>query len=224
MLFGKDPAAGGFELTSSAAISRGGHMDFFEVLKNRRSVRKFQDKPVPEEIIRDILRGAALAPETDTCRYYFGVVKDRHIRNELGKAAHFAQWISSAPVIFACCCDISWDIGKQKEDDYGVVGNTLRYNAEIVEFLRKHHDRKACKTLILATPVYIAAQHIILTAVSHGLRGCLVDFIRIARINEILGLPENIACQVLVPVGYPGEEPVKRESGIDKKIFYNTWS
>jgi nitroreductase len=199
-------------------------MELMKVFKNRRSVRKFKDIAVSEEIIEKILEGASLAPETDTCNYYFGVIRDNDIKKKLGEATHWADWISKAPVIFACCGDISWDIGEQSEDDYGVVGNKLRYDEEIIEFLRNNENRKASKTLLMSSPVYIAAQHMILTAVDNNLRGCLVDFMNLEKINSILNLPENITCQVLVPIGYPDEQPKNKES-YDKsiRVFKDKW-
>ncbi len=198
-------------------------MEFLDVIKKRRSVRKFKDIEISEEIINNILNSAKLAPETDTCNYYFGVIKDENVKNEIAKATLWAEWVAKAPVIFACCCDISWDIGEQKEEDYGVIGNKLRYSDEIVNFLMKHENRKACKTLIQSTPVYIAAQHMILTAVSHDLRGCFVDFMDIQKINTILELPEHVTCQLLVPIGYAGEIPREKSNRSDKVVFYDKW-
>jgi len=199
-------------------------MELLEIMRKRRSVRRFKDIDISNSIIIDILESAKLAPETDTCNYYFGVIKDAKVKNEIAGATLWAEWVAKAPVIFVCCCDISWDIGEQKEDDYGVIGNKLRYSEDIVNFLREHDNRKACKTLIQSSPVYIAAQHMILTAVSHNLRGCLVDFIDIKKINTILGLPEHITCQLLVPVGYADEIPgQKSNDSRNDMIFYEKW-
>ncbi|XMB67700.1 nitroreductase family protein [Mycoplasmatota bacterium zrk1] len=199
-------------------------MKILDIMRERRSVRKFKDIAISESVINDILESAKLAPKTDTCRYYFGVVTDDLIKNEIGSATLYAEWVAKAPVIFVCCTDISWDIGEQKEDDYGVIGNKLRYTEEVVNILRKDDNRKACKTLTLCTPVYIAAEHMILTAVSHNLRGCLVDFIDIERINKILELPEHITCQLLVPIGVADEKPKQKtvKSRTDM-FFYNKW-
>lgn len=200
-------------------------MELLEVLKKRRSVRKFKDIGIDDAIVSDILESGKLAPETDTCNYYFGVIKDTKVKNQIGSATLWAEWVANAPVIFACCCDISWDIRDQKDDDYGVIGNKLRYGDDIVNFLREHENRKACKTLMQSSPVYIAAQHMILTAVSHDLRGCLVDFIDIEKINKILGLPEHITCQLLVPIGYPNQTPKeKNNKDRDNIIFYDKWN
>ncbi len=199
-------------------------MELSEVIKRRRSVRKFKDIEINTDIINDLLESASLAPETDVNSYYFGVIYDNNIKNKIAEETLWAEWVAEAPVIFVCCVDISFDIADQSYDNYGVVGNKLRYNDEIVNYLREHQDRKVCKTLLQATPVYIAAQHIILTAVSHNLRGCLVDFIDIEKINKILGLPDNITCQVLVPIGYSDEAPEKKDKYNKKeRVFYNKW-
>lgn len=199
-------------------------MELLDIMRNRRSVRKFKDTDISDGIINDILESAKLAPETDTCKYYFGVIKDTQVKNEIAGATLWAEWVAKAPVVFACCCEISWDIGEQKDDDYGVIGNKLRYGDDIVNFLREHKNRKACKALMQSTPVYIAAQHMILTAVSHNLRGCLVDFINIEKINTILGLPEHITCQLLVPIGYPDETPGQRSNeSRNDMFFYDKW-
>lgn len=198
-------------------------MELKQVLQNRRSVRKFKNEEIPLDIINDIIGAAKLAPVTDTCNYYFGVIKDKKIKEELSKATHYADWVSSAPIIIACCCDISWDIGNEKDDSYGVIGSILRYGSEIVNFLRNHSDRRKCKTLTLASPIYVAAQHIILSAVSHGLRGCFVDFIDIDSVDNILELPENITCQLLVPLGYPDETPKERYKQLENNVFYDTY-
>ncbi len=199
-------------------------MELSQVLRERRSVRRFKDMPVSPDVIQDILEGASLAPETDTCNYYLGVVTDKDTKNALAQATLWADWIAGAPAIFAVCCDITWDIAGQADDSYGVTGNRLRYNREIIEFLRQHPDRKACKKLLCASPNYIVAQHIVLGAVSHGLRGCIVDFMDTERMNTVLGLPEHVSCQVLVPVGVADETPREKEAvNFDTRVFYDHW-
>lgn len=200
-------------------------MELNEAIKKRRSVRKFLDTQIEEEIIDEILGNAKLAPETDSCFYYFGVIKDVKIKNQIARATCWADWVEKAPVLFVCCADISLDLKDAKDDSYPVTGMKMRYGEDIVRFLREHEDRKACKTLMQATPVYIAAQHMILTAVSHGLRGCLVDFIDIEKINKILKLPEHITCQLLVPIGYPDEvQQPKNNQDRKNTVFYDEWS
>ncbi|MBE0479023.1 nitroreductase family protein, partial [Candidatus Aerophobetes bacterium] len=37
-------------------------MDFYEAIKTRRSIRKYQDRPVEEDKLQKILEAARLAP------------------------------------------------------------------------------------------------------------------------------------------------------------------
>ena len=39
-------------------------MDFFEVIKKRRSIRRFTEKPVPEQVLRKAFETAILAPNS----------------------------------------------------------------------------------------------------------------------------------------------------------------
>lgn len=194
-------------------------------MRERRSVRRFKDTPVSAKIIHEILVSASLAPETDTCSFYFGVVRDLEVKKGIAQATLGAQWVADAPVIFVCCADISWDIADQHANSYGVVGSKLRFGDNLVKLLMEHENRQVCKTILQAPPVYIAAQHMILSAVSHRLRGCLVDFIDVRKINNILDLPSHITCQVLVPIGYPNEVPRQKEQyDLRERAFCDNWS
>lgn len=198
-------------------------MNIKEVFKSRRSVRKFKDTEINDDIVNDILDAANSAPCTDTCNYFFGVIKDKDIKKKIGEATIYANWVENAPVIFVCCSNISFDIKEDDPASYSHLGITARYGKEIMDFLLSAKNRKGIKTLLQSSPVYIAAQHIILSAVSHGLRGCLVDFINLEEINSILNLPENVTCELLVPVGYADEEPMPIKVNEKDNVFYDRW-
>ena len=58
--------------------------DFFEVVRSRRSVRKFKRDPVPEEHLRQILDAARLAPTSGNQQpWKFLVVRDRVLLDRL---------------------------------------------------------------------------------------------------------------------------------------------
>ena len=59
-------------------------LDFFEVVRTRRSVRKFKEDPVPEEHLRRILDAARLAPTSGNQQpWKFLVVRDRALLDRL---------------------------------------------------------------------------------------------------------------------------------------------
>jgi len=75
-------------------------MEFLEVIKKRRSTRKFKDKSLKEEEIEKILRAANLAPSAHNWQSYkIYLVKDQKIKNELVLASFGQEFIAQAPVV-----------------------------------------------------------------------------------------------------------------------------
>ena len=83
-------------------------MEVHEAIKKRRSIRKFLDKPVSQEIIKELLEAARLSPSAMNAQpWKFLVVNDKKVINELRKENIFRQeFVYNAPVIIVCCADI----------------------------------------------------------------------------------------------------------------------
>jgi nitroreductase len=200
-------------------------MDLFTAIRQRRSARKFKSTPIPEEIIHEMLEAARLSPSGGNAQgYVFGVVADPTVKMKLAEAAGDQMWIATAPVVFACCADISWDIASQPEDDFGIIVNNLRFGTELMEYMKKFPDRKACMTLFEDGTPLIPMEHIFLTAVSHGLSACFIGYLDIEKANGILNLPDHLTCLYLLPVGYADEKPVdKIRKSLDEISFSDVW-
>ena len=200
-------------------------MTVFEAIKTRRSVRKFKDTPIHDAIIHEMLESARLAPSGGNAQgYIFGVIKDATLKTQLAKAAGNQMWIATAPIIFACCGDISWDIADQPEDDFGLIVNYLRFGTDFINSMKEYPNRKAfLKLLHNGTPV-IAMEHIVLTAVSHSLSACPIGYLDIDKASMILNLPKHLVCFFLLPVGYADEQPKdKVTKSISDISFYDKW-
>ena len=77
-----------------------------EVIKRRRSVRKFEPKPISEEIIRDILDCARLAPTANNLQpWLFGAVTNPSIRREIAELTEYGKFIKDCAVCFAVFAD-----------------------------------------------------------------------------------------------------------------------
>jgi len=77
-----------------------------EVIKKRRSVRKFESKPVPEEIIKDILDCARLAPTAINIQpWIFGAVIDPDLKREIADMTDYGKFIKDSAVCFAVFTD-----------------------------------------------------------------------------------------------------------------------
>ena len=200
-------------------------MELKETIKKRVSVRSFLDKPVSDEIITEMLDAARLVPTPGNGQgNIIGVVKDHGIKTKLAQAAGGQMWIAAAPVIFALCADISWDLKDQPEDDFGLAVNYLRFGEDFVRYTNRCPDRKAMIKLFANGGPCLPGEHIFLTAVSHGLSACFVGYLDTEEASKILQLPEHISCLFLLPVGYAAEQvdpPWKRS--VEEISFLDTW-
>jgi nitroreductase len=78
-------------------------MNFEDVLKKRRSVRRYRDTPVPRESILKVLEAARIAPSAGHRQpWHFIVVQDRGTREKL---AGRSNWAADAPVLIVGLAD-----------------------------------------------------------------------------------------------------------------------
>ncbi len=70
-------------------------------IKNRRSIRKYKPDPVPDEVIRDIVDCARLAPTARNVQpWVIGVIRDQKLRSAIADLAEYGKFIRHAPVCF----------------------------------------------------------------------------------------------------------------------------
>ena len=74
-------------------------MDFFEVVKRRRSVRAFTSAPIADEKLEDILRAINSAPSAGNLQAYeVVVVRDQFTKEKLAKASLAQKYVAQAPL------------------------------------------------------------------------------------------------------------------------------
>jgi nitroreductase len=77
-------------------------MELMEAIKKRSSIRAYKDKPVPEDKLLVVLEAARLAPSgRNSQAWKFVVVRDKTLRQALGRAAGGQPHVNMAPVIIA---------------------------------------------------------------------------------------------------------------------------
>jgi nitroreductase len=80
-------------------------MEALEAIKTRRSVRSFTTKPVPNEIIEEIVDGARLAPSANNVQpWEFVVATEQTTREKIARATDYGKFIADAPVCIAVFC------------------------------------------------------------------------------------------------------------------------
>ncbi len=78
-------------------------MDVFETVQERRSIRAYQDTPVPREKLEKILDAGRLAPSAKNIEpWHFISVTDDAKRKTLSKGT-FAKFLAESPVVIVAC-------------------------------------------------------------------------------------------------------------------------
>jgi nitroreductase len=200
-------------------------MNLMETIRQRRSARAFKPDPVPEQALQDMLEAARLSPSGGNSQsYLIGVVRDPERKQQLAAAAGGQTWIASAPLVLAMCARLDWDLGSLPADDYGLEVNQRRFGQDFLAYLQAYPDKLAVTRFFENATPLIPGTHIFLVAVSHGLSACWIGDLDIPRANRILGLPDNLTCLYLMPVGYAAAEPKPiRRKTLDEIVFYERW-
>ncbi|MDD3409700.1 MAG: nitroreductase family protein [Eubacteriales bacterium] len=206
-------------------------MNVLQTMLSRRSARGFLPKPVPEEALRDMLLAAQAAPTGGNAQsHVFGVIRDPAQREALcTRAAGNAlwkqsDWLLTAPVIIACCARLDEDMRAAAPEDYVLQVNRLRFGGKLMDYLLRYDDWKEMALLFADGVPLIPAEHMFLAAVSHGLSACFIGYLDVKEAGRILGLPDDMACLYLMPVGYPAAEPgPKKLKPLSEISFADHW-
>jgi nitroreductase len=183
-------------------------MDIADAIERRRSVRRFLDTPVPEQAIAAMLEAARLAPSGGNGQsWVFGVVTGKSIIEQLAEAGGNQTWIATAPLVFALCARLPKPIAEWPADDYGLAVNRDRFGSDLVDYLRAFPGQRQVSMLLSNATPLIPGEHIALTAVSLGLASCWIGHLDVRRASTILGLPDDVVCLFLLPVGYAAQPP-----------------
>jgi nitroreductase len=83
-------------------------MDVLEAIRDRRSIRRYQRKDVPDEKLMRVLEAGRWAPSAHNCQCRkFIVIKEEKTRKELSQIATYGSFLSEAPVAIAVVIDPS---------------------------------------------------------------------------------------------------------------------
>jgi nitroreductase len=80
-------------------------VDAIECLKTRRSIRAYEHKAVPREIVEDIVDCGRLAASAINVQpWLFVAVDDEELRKQMAAITDFGKFIAQAPVCIAVFC------------------------------------------------------------------------------------------------------------------------
>jgi nitroreductase len=189
-------------------------MEFSEVVRIRRSIRKFRADPVPDIHIQKLLEAARLAPSGLNLQpWRFAIVKSESTRKKLAKAT-LATYAMEAPVVIICCADMEAFSSLQKRvaelQQVQAFSGTCFQGFAASDFLAGGTLNESAIKANLALQVAIAIEHIALQAVDLGLGTCWIASFDEKEVKRITGISDRYSIVALLPVGYPAYQPGPR--------------
>jgi nitroreductase len=169
-------------------------MELFEALHTRRSIRKYENKEIPEELIQKLLAAAMMAPSAGDARpWQFILVTDPEMKNKIKEVHPYVSMITKAPLGVLVCGDLSKEKypGFWPQDCSAAMQNLL---------LAAHASGLGA----VWTGIYPLEE-------------------RIVKVNKIFNLPDYIVPMGLAVIGWPAQNRKSEERYTDECVRYNTW-
>ena len=165
-------------------------MNTLEAIRSRRSIRKFQNKKVPHEVLEQIVSAAAYAPSwknTQVTRYH--VLEDPELQRKIAEEYTLG---------------FSYNTGTLAQAPQVVVLTAVKGRSGM-------EQDGTCTTSKgenwLMFDAGIAAQTFCLAAWEHGVGSVIMGIFDAEKVAELLRIPDNEVVVALISIGYPDEAP-----------------
>ncbi|MBF0224633.1 MAG: nitroreductase family protein [Desulfobacterales bacterium] len=161
--------------------------DLMEVIKGRRSVRKFQDKEIPDDILNNVFEAAKWSQSwANTQCWEIIVIKSNDIKKKLQTAITDKnpafKAIGAAPIILGICAKLN-SSGYYKGIVTTKFGDWFMFDMGLL------------------------CQNICLSAHCFGLGSVIVGLFDHDKAKEVLKVKEGYELVTLIPIGYPEKIP-----------------
>ncbi|MDD5447898.1 MAG: nitroreductase family protein [Actinomycetota bacterium] len=168
-----------------------------EAIRKRRSIRRYEDKPVPDEALEQILETIRYAPSwANKQGWQVMVLKTPEARNLVssvleGNPAQKA--VTEAPVLLVVCMD---------PNASGIQNGKEYYMAD----------------------AGILMDHIMLEAADLGLGTVFIGLFDEDKVREALKVPEQWRIVAMTPIGYPAKMPKERpRKELEEILHWEKW-
>lgn len=150
-------------------------MDFYDVIRTRRSIRSYKPDPMPEEVLNRVLEAVRIAPSGSNRQpWRFIIVRDEELKKRMVAACGNQNFIAEAPVIIVAC------------------GHNIHYNRG-----------GYMEDMSMLVDVTIAFTHLILAARAEGLGTCWIGAFNNEEVRKLLNTPRDVNVVAITPLGYP---------------------
>ena len=171
-------------------------MEFQDVVRKRKMVRSFEDRPIAKGVLEKVLANAQKAPSAGFSQGWGFLVlegKSETVRywDALWPEERRAKWgwpdLFNAPVLITCCAEKEVYKARYAEPDKGWFDR----------------DERRWPVPYWDIDTAMAAMLILLTAVDLGLGAVFFGIVDIALFRRTFGVPENVNPIGTIAIGYP---------------------
>ena len=161
-------------------------MGFLDLVRHRHSLRRYDSRPVPREVLDRCCEAARLAPSACNGQPWRFLLADRDpLRSRLGEAAfsgahRMNRFALDAPVLVV------------------IAGTPLPWSARLGAFFQG--------VPFTLSDAAIAGEHFVLQAAEEGLGTCWLGWFDAPGVARVLDLPRTEKPLVLLAAGYPPED------------------
>ncbi len=172
---------------------------FSDLIKTRRSVRKFKNKPVEKQKIDSLIEAALRSPSSRSINpWRFIAVDNKELIQTLSQAKpHGADFLTNAPFCIVVCAN-------KDESDVWIE------DASIASIF-----------------IHLAAHGMGLGSCWVQIRQREYNSFKSAQtyVKEVLEIPDNIMIESIIAIGYPDEvkQGHKKDTLQFQKVFFNTY-
>lgn len=197
-----------------------------EVIRQRRSIRKYLQQPIPHEVLREIIEAARWAPSAHNAQpSRFIVLTDPSAKRSLAGAMAQAWMVDlqkdgKSQTARAACADAS----VERFVNAPVLVVACLTMKDMVQF--PDEERQLCEHDLAVQSLSAAIQNLLLTAHAKQLGSCwyCAPIFCKSTIRQALRLPEDVEPQALITIGYPNDAPKAPPRRSLRSIAYlNVW-
>lgn len=175
--------------------------EFYDMIKSRRSIRQFSDRPVSREAIEGIVRAATTAPSgANKQPWRFVAVSDPALKHEIRIGAEKEE-----RELYASRASAEWlaDLALLGTDDNKEYLDIVPWLVVVFRLTSGDDGSKVYysgESVGIATGMFLTAAHF------SGLATLTHTPSPMKFLGELLGRPANERPYMLIPVGYPAED------------------
>ena len=182
-------------------------LDVREAAARRRSIRAYEQAPVPAADLESILDVVRLAPSAFNVQpWRFVVVETPELKAQLAAAAFNQRQVHSAPAVIVLYTDMQDALANV--DEVVHPGLDAESRAKTAAYIRRTFGKQsdAERETWAAGQGYIALGYLLLAAESHGYQTSPMTGFDAEAVKRLLGLPAHVRVPALVAIGRGAED------------------